>query len=431
MAHVRVAQQLLGVVDAGPADGRAQAGLDRDGAAVVAERLGEGVEDAGRDPGGRVGVGDPLQQDGELVAAEAGRGVAGAQAALEPPGRGHQQLVAGGVAEAVVAVLEVVEVDEQHAQVGRVGAGQGVLDPLGEQGPVGQAGQAVVEGLVDQLGLQLLAVGDVAGVQHQPAHVGVLEQVGGHGLGVQPGAVAVADPPGLGGRHPRPQGRLGHEPGDPLAVVGVDQGEGVAVDQLARVVAEHPADRLAVVADGPVGVDDADHVRGVLDQRAEPLLAGPQGLLGRLALVHLGGQGRVGAGEVLADPLAQRQRQGQPDHQHHGAQADQQPLGAPAGVQGPVDRPEQPLLLGVEELLDAHGQPVGGRLHDRDLVGHADPVRLGLDPGQVALDERQVHAGLGEGLGDLGVAALPLGLGELVGEQATPDAGTLQVAGPR
>jgi hypothetical protein len=36
-----------------------------------------------------------------------------------------------------------------------------------------------------------------------------------------------------------------------LAVVGVDQGEQVAVDQLARVVAEHPPDRLAVVADGP------------------------------------------------------------------------------------------------------------------------------------------------------------------------------------
>ena len=32
---------------------------------------------------------------------------------------------------------------------------------------------------------------------------------------------------------PRPQGRLGHEPGHPLAVVGLDQGQRVAVDQLA------------------------------------------------------------------------------------------------------------------------------------------------------------------------------------------------------
>jgi hypothetical protein len=67
----------------------------------------------------------------------------------------------------------------------------------------------------------------------------------------------------------------------------VDQGERVAVDQLGRVVAEHPPDRLA----------------------AEPLLAGPQGPLGRLALVDLGGERRV--------------------------------------------RPEEPLLLGVVQLLDA------------------------------------------------------------------------------
>jgi hypothetical protein len=306
-----------------------------------------------------------------------------------------------------------------------------VLDPLGEQRPVGQAGQAVVERLVDQLGFELLAVGDVAGVQHQAAHVGVLEQVGGHRLGVQPGPVAVADPPGLGRCHPRPQGRVGHEAGRPLAVVGVDQGEGVAVDQLARVVAKHPADRLAVVADGPVGVDDADHVRGVLDQGAEPLLAGPQGPLGRLALVHLDGEGRVRPGEVLADPLAQRQRQGQPDEQHQPAEPDQQALGALASIECPVDRPEQTLLLGVEELLDADQQPVGRRPHDRDLGPHTDPARVRLDLGQVAVDERQVFPGLRQGLRHLHVADLPLGLAELVDEQAAPDTDALQVTGGR
>ena len=94
-------------------------------------------------------------------------------------------------------MLEVVQVDEQHGQVALARAGQGVLDPLGEQGPVGQAGQRVVERLVDELGLQLLAVGDVAGVEHQAADVGVLQQVGGDRLRVQPGAVAVAHAPGL------------------------------------------------------------------------------------------------------------------------------------------------------------------------------------------------------------------------------------------
>src|SRR5215207_10980884 len=89
-------------------------------------------------------------------------------------GGGRRPLVAGGVPEVVVDVLEVIQVDEQHGQVALAVAGQGVLDPLGEQGPVGQAGQAAVEGLVDELGLRLLAVGDVAGVQRQPARVGVL-----------------------------------------------------------------------------------------------------------------------------------------------------------------------------------------------------------------------------------------------------------------
>jgi len=96
----------------------------------------QGVEHPAGDRRGRLGVGDPLQQHGELVPAKAGGHVGGAQAALEPPGRGHQKLVAGRVAEAVVDVLEVVQVDEQHGHVALAGAGQGVLDPLGEQGPV-------------------------------------------------------------------------------------------------------------------------------------------------------------------------------------------------------------------------------------------------------------------------------------------------------
>ena len=43
-----------------------------------------------------------LDQDGELVAAETGHGVAGAERLLEPRGNSGEQLVAGGVAQAVV-----------------------------------------------------------------------------------------------------------------------------------------------------------------------------------------------------------------------------------------------------------------------------------------------------------------------------------------
>ena len=75
-----------------------------------------------------------LEQHGELVAAETRRGVRRARAVGQAGGRGAQQLVAGGVADAVVDGLEAVEVDEEHAQLGlaadrdveaRAGGGRG------------------------------------------------------------------------------------------------------------------------------------------------------------------------------------------------------------------------------------------------------------------------------------------------------------------
>ena len=55
-----------------------------------------------------------LDEDGELVAADAGDGVADAHAGAQPLADRHEQPVAGVVAEAVVHGLEVVEVDEEH-----------------------------------------------------------------------------------------------------------------------------------------------------------------------------------------------------------------------------------------------------------------------------------------------------------------------------
>ena len=54
------------------------------------------------------------QQHRELVATEAGRGVVGPHAGVDPRRDLGQQCVAGGVAHRVVHRLEVVEVDEQH-----------------------------------------------------------------------------------------------------------------------------------------------------------------------------------------------------------------------------------------------------------------------------------------------------------------------------
>jgi hypothetical protein len=62
---------------------------------------------------------------------------------------------------------------------------------------------------------------------------------------------------------------------------------------------------------------------------------------------------------------------------------------------------------------------VGRRLHDQDLG--LDPARVRLEPVQAPADEVQVPLRLRQGLRDLRVAALALGLGELVDEQATPE----------
>ena len=110
-----------------------------------------------------------FEQDGELVAAEPGDGVARAQRRDERPAICDQQLVAGQVAEAVVDDLEAVEVEEEDGgQPLRLAAR--ALDrlpqPVHEQRAVGQAGERVVEGVVEELLLGLLAVGDVVGVEH-------------------------------------------------------------------------------------------------------------------------------------------------------------------------------------------------------------------------------------------------------------------------
>ena len=88
-----------------------------------------------------------VEQDGELVAAEARRQVACAQARAQAAREGDEQLVADLMAEAVVDELEVVEVEEQHDGAS-VRGGELRLDPLGEQLAAGEPGQMVVGGAV-------------------------------------------------------------------------------------------------------------------------------------------------------------------------------------------------------------------------------------------------------------------------------------------
>ena len=100
-----------------------------------------------------------------------------------------------------------------------------MVDAVAEEGAVGEAGQRVVEGLVQQLLLEALPLGDVAGVQHDAAHDRIAEQVGGDDLGME-----WRDPSGCWKRHsvgaltPREVGRLAEEGLGAGAIVGIDAG---------------------------------------------------------------------------------------------------------------------------------------------------------------------------------------------------------------
>ncbi|WRL64266.1 hypothetical protein U6N30_32785 [Blastococcus brunescens] len=194
-------------------------------------RHAEGVDDA---LGDVLGLGLVAgDQDGELVAAQAGDQVVLADDGVQSAGHLDQQLVAGLVPGDVVDRLEPVEVEDQQApEVG----GRRVQLPE-EQGAVGQAGEVVGVGHALELALAAAAGGDVAQVEDATAAAGAL---GGGGLQLAGRAV--------GGRNPEVQGRAvagGEVDGraqDGVPVGGVDQveqrhlvlGVGTEAEQAAR-----------------------------------------------------------------------------------------------------------------------------------------------------------------------------------------------------
>ena len=98
MARSALGQQLV-AGDAGRREGDADGRADEHLALAASERLLQRLDDAGGDGFGLALEPDVLEEDGELVAAETGGGVGEAQAAPQPLGDRHEQLVAGGVAE--------------------------------------------------------------------------------------------------------------------------------------------------------------------------------------------------------------------------------------------------------------------------------------------------------------------------------------------
>ncbi|MDP9397604.1 MAG: hypothetical protein M3P96_07150 [Actinomycetota bacterium] len=237
---------------------------------------GERGEDAGGHLLGALRTAGSRQQDRELVPAQAAHRVRRSYAALQPPGQDDEQVVARRVAQAVVDGLEVVDVDEQHGEVlaGAAADRFGVAEPVGEQRPVAQPGEGVVQRLMPQALLELLAVGHVAHGQHDALDGRIVQEIVADGLHVAVGAVVVAHP----ARHERRGVALGHHPqqvvGERGRVLGMHELAHRRPDQDPGRVAEHPAHRRRGIADRAVAVDHADDVRGVLHEGAEVLAGG-------------------------------------------------------------------------------------------------------------------------------------------------------------
>ena len=126
------------------------------GAQGAAQGIGEGGDAFG------FLLGD--QDEAEAVAVEPGQGVLGLQQPSEPARDRQQNGIADRQADAVIDFLEAVDVDDEDRRPGRpfrLGAGDRGVEPVEEQFAVGQAGQIVVHGIVEQALLGGLDLGDV------------------------------------------------------------------------------------------------------------------------------------------------------------------------------------------------------------------------------------------------------------------------------
>ena len=122
------------------------------------------------DLAGVVGRRDALEQDDELVAAEARQRVTGPDGTAQPVPDDPQQLVAHLVAQVVVDHLEAVDVTEEHGDLAArpVRLEQCVVQVVEQEPPVRQAGQRVLERVPGQLLLEGLALGRVAEDDRRP-----------------------------------------------------------------------------------------------------------------------------------------------------------------------------------------------------------------------------------------------------------------------
>ena len=106
---------------------------------------------------------DVLLEHDEFVAAEPRHEILGPQHRAQAVGDRAQQLVAAGMAQRVVDLLELVEIDEQQRRklLGALLDRQQAADFVAEIDPVGKLGEFVVACQMADAGFRVLALGNV------------------------------------------------------------------------------------------------------------------------------------------------------------------------------------------------------------------------------------------------------------------------------
>ena len=265
---VGIAQQLLGVV-VRLREGHADAGGDMRVAAVEHERLLEGLGDRRRDALHVAAIADALEQDRELVAAEARHRVRRPRALH----RGAGRRVCSSRSPASWPRESLTFLKSSRSRnitaiccLRALRQGERVLDAVAEQAAIGEQRQGVVKRELSQLLLQRLALTDVAEIQRQPACRRIVEQVAAHTF--------EGEAAGTAGDHqlyrsdgPARRGRdLAQKRGEALPVGIRPEVEEIAPDEIVRMPRERALGRRGHEAQAPVDVGDHDHVGGIADQ---------------------------------------------------------------------------------------------------------------------------------------------------------------------
>ncbi len=296
-----------------------------------------------------------------------------------------EEAVARRVSERVVDDLEVVHVEEQDGDAGSPSAGpiQGPIEVLAEEGPVGEPGQRVVEGVVEELRLQPLLFGrvdeqalrDAAAAGRLVAHrVGLVVHPDDRAVGRDHPVVEAQRLLGLpvlceGGHGRRPVIRMG-QPRPQLRVIEECLGR-IAEDglDLRAHVGEVPA-----VGDARIGDVDVDGGRDALDEGLVPGIR-----LGSLDQGDLEVVARVPRVIEQAAPLVDEEGLADAREQDHRERAQ-------------LDRAQ----LGRDHVTDSQGHGAREEGHQRQAAEHrgrdlAEPSTLSLAEAPAASPEADGH----------------------------------------